>query len=151
MSLLMLTLAWANIKATVKKSTPLLGRMNQTEFRDKPTALHYWALRMDENAKLFHLDKSSDLQQHKSCVEQHKARLQGAKNSYQTVENRNNQFCSAWTEVLQLSWGLSKIQRCLNINFLAIEGKIQKLIGKKNNTKPTACLMFGSLGCITKI
>lgn len=150
MLVLTLALTCANIKATVEKSTPLLGRISQTEFRDKPTALHYWALRMDENSKLFHLDKSSDLPQHKSCVEQHKARLRGAKNSYQTVENRNNQFCSAWTEVLQLSWGLSKIQRCLNIIFLAIEEKIQKLIGKKN-PKPTAWLLFGSLGCINKI
>lgn len=79
--------------------------------------------------KLVHLDNSSDLQQHKSSVEQLKARLQGAKISYQTVENRSNQFCSAWTEVLQLS---RETQRCLNIIFLAIEETmIQKLIGKR--------------------
>lgn len=58
---------------------------------------------MDESSKLFQLDNSSDLQQHKSSVEQLKARLQGAKISYQTVENQSNQFCAPRTEVLQLS------------------------------------------------
>lgn len=96
---------------------------------------------MDESSKLFHLDNSSDLQQHKSSVEQLQARLPGAKISYQTVKNRSNQFCSAWTEVLHLSWGSKETQRCLNITFFCIEEKmVQKLMEKKKNKQH--CLTY---------
>lgn len=106
-------------KATFKNLPLFLPGSSKTESRDKPTTLQYQVLWMYESSKLFHLDNSSDLQQHKSSVEQLKARLQGAKISYQTVENRSNQFCSAWTEVLHLSCRSKETQRCWNIIFLS--------------------------------